>query len=370
MATKPIPVPAALDRSSFCLEYAPSPIAAFEGAGHILRFANPAFCRLLEKAEKSLVGKPFREILPDRGECIAMLDRVHRTGKSEAHSEQEHTDPHNPDAWSYVMWPVIADQGTAGVMVQVIQSVPLYEKTRAMNEALILGSLRQHELTAVANSSNIQLKTEVGEGKRRELDAQILTNEISHRIKNNLQLIAALINREARVAAAPCVQGYEAIQRRIEAIAALYDLISLSSYGEAVSVEAYLRAIAKTMSASLLGETSQIKIDVESEALDIDPDRAVPFGLLVNELATNAIKHAFPDGTGRVVLSARRIGDQIELDVADNGVGMKAKHLANTSGGGAYVTTFVRQLRGALAVLESEESGTTVRIRLPYLVET
>jgi two-component sensor histidine kinase len=345
-------------------------MAALEGAAHIVRFANTAFCRLLDKAEKTLVGKPFREILPDKGECMAMLDRVHRTGKSEACTAQEHADPHHPDSWSYVMWPVIADQGTAGVMVQVIQTAPLYEKTRAMNEALILGSLRQHELTAVANTSNIQLKTEVGEGKRRELDAQILTNEISHRIKNNLQLIVALIDREARVAPAPCVQGYEAMQTRIEAIAALYDLISLSSYGATVSVESYLRAIAKTMSASLLGGSSRIKIEVKSEALDIDPDRAVPFGLLVNELTTNAIKHAFPGGTGRVVLSARRIGDQIELDVADNGVGMNAKDLANPSGGGAYVAIFVRQLRGAIAVLDSEESGATVRIRLPCLAET
>jgi two-component sensor histidine kinase len=368
MATKSTAASAPLARSSFCLEYAPSAIAALEGAAHIVRFANPAFCRLLHKAEKTLVGKPFREIFPDKGECMAMADRVHRTGKFEAYTERERTDPHRPDSWSYVMWPVIADRGTAGVMVQVMQNVPLYEKTRAMNEALILGSLRQHELTAVANSSNIQLKTEVGEVKRRELDAQLLTNEISHRIKNNLQLIAALINREARAAAVPCVQGYEAIQSRIEAIAALYDLISLSSYGETVSIAAYLGAIAKAISASLLGEASQIKIEVESEALNIDPDRAVPLGLLVNELVTNAIKHAFPDGTGRVVLRARRIGDHIELDVADNGVGMKAKDLAKASGGGAYVATFVRQLRAALAVLESEETGTTVRIRLPCMV--
>jgi two-component sensor histidine kinase len=369
MVAKPTAAAAPLDRSSFCLEYAPSPMAALEGAAHIVRFANPAFCRLLDKAEKTLVGKPFREILPDEAECMAMLVRVHRTGKCEAYTEQERSDPHRPDSWSYVMWPVIADHGTAGVMVQVIQTAPLYERTREMNEALILGSLRQHELAAVANSSNIQLKTEVGEGKRRELDAQLLTNEISHRIKNNLQLIAALINREARAAAAPCVPGYEAIQRRIEAIADLYDLISLSSYGETVSIAAYLGAIAKTISASVLGEASRIKIEVESEALNIDPDRAVPLGLLVNELVTNAIKHAFPAGTGRVVLSARRIGDHIELDVADNGVGMKTKDLPKTSGG-AYVATFVRQLRGVLTVLDSKETGTTVRIRLPRIVES
>ena len=113
------------------------------------------------------------------------------------------------------------------------------------------------------------------------------------------------------------------MQARIGAIAQLYDLISQSSRGRTIAVDAYLREIAKTMSASLLGNTSGITIEVKAEALDIDPDRAVPFGLLVNELATNAIKHAFPDGTGRVVLSVEQVGDQIELTVADDGVGMK-----------------------------------------------
>lgn len=70
---------------------------------------------------------------------------------------------------------------------------------------------------------------------------------------------------------------------------------------------------------------SGIKIEVKAEPLEIDPDRAVPFGLLVNELATNAIKHAFPHGTGHVVLGVEKIGDQVELIVADDGVAMKDK---------------------------------------------
>ena len=134
---------------------------------------------------------------------------------------------------------------------------------------------------------------DVTDRKQRERDALSLTNEISHRIKNNLQVIVGLIAYEAKWTAAPCVQGYKAMQARIGAIAQLYDLISQSSRGRTVAVDAYLREIAKTMSASLLGNTSGIDIEVKAEPLEIDPDRAVPFGLLVNELATNAIKHAF-----------------------------------------------------------------------------
>src|SRR6202049_3890339 len=75
-----------------------------------------------------------------------------------------------------------------------------------------------------------------------------------------------------------------------------------------------------------------VHIEVEAEALEIDPARAVTFGLLVNELATNAIKHAFPEGTGRIALSLRQSGDQIELDVADDGVGMKEQDTATRPG--------------------------------------
>ena len=95
----------------------------------------------------------------------------------------------------------------------------------------------------------------------------------------------------------------------------------------------------------------------------------MPFGLLVNELATNAIKHAFPDGKGRVVLSAKQVAGEIELTVADDGVGIKKVDPATTSEkrGADYVAIFVRQLGGANVSPESQEVGTTIRIRLPLL---
>ena len=213
---------------------------------------------------------------------------------------------------------------------------------------------------------------DITDRKQRERDALSLTNEISHRIKNNLQVIVGLISFEVRSTATPCVQGYRAMQARIGAIAQLYDVISQSSRGRTVAVDAYLREIAKTMSASLLGNISGIAIEVKADALEIDSDRAVPFGLLVNELATNAIKHAFPDGRGRIVLSLEQVGDQIELTVADDGVGMKDKDSAKISEkrGSDYVAIFVRQLGGTIALSGSEGTGTTVRIRFPMLLGT
>jgi PAS domain S-box-containing protein len=211
---------------------------------------------------------------------------------------------------------------------------------------------------------------DVTERKQRERDALSLTNEISHRIKNNLQVIVGLIAYEAKWTAAPCVQGYKTMQARIGAIAQLYDLISQTSHGLTVAVNAYLREIAKTMSASLLGNMSGIEIEVKAEPLEIDPNRAVPFGLLVNELTTNAIKHAFPHGSGHIRLCVEQVGDQIELVVSDDGVGMKDKDLTKSpeKRGSDYVAIFVRQLGGTIVPSKQEATGTTVRIRLPLLL--
>ena len=211
---------------------------------------------------------------------------------------------------------------------------------------------------------------DVTERKQRERDALMLTNEISHRIKNNLQVIVGLIAYEAKWTAAPCVQGYKTMQARIGAIAQLYDLISHTSRGQTVAVDAYLREIARTMSASLLGNGLGIKIEVEAEPLEIEPNRAVPFGLLVNELTTNAIKHAFPNGNGNIRLCVEQIGDQIELVVSDDGVGMKNKDLLKSpeKRGSDYVAIFVRQLGGAIVPSQQEAIGTTVRVRLPLLL--
>jgi two-component sensor histidine kinase len=352
--------------SGCCIEQAPSPMATVEGATHILTSVNLAFCRLADKAEQDLLGKPLHEVLGKPGECLARLNRVYRSGKPESYTEQEGADP-RPVFRSYTMWPVMADEPAICIMIQVIETAPIYERTLAMNEALVIGSLRQHELAAVATLSNTQLQTEAGSHKQRELDAWMLTNEISHRIKNNLQMVVGLIAHEAKRAGAPCIQGYERMRARIGAIAELYDLMSHSSHNQSVALDVYLGEIANALSASLLKTGSGITIEAKSETVDIDPKRSVPFGLLVNELVTNAIKHAFPGGTGSVVLSVRRIGDRIELNVADDGVGMKDRYSANISKkhGADYVAMFVRQLGGSLAPLQSDGAGTIVSIQFP-----
>lgn len=232
-------------------------------------------------------------------------------------------------------------------------------------------NLNARKITQPGNHAHRMLLVfeDITDRKQRERDALALTNEISHRIKNNLQIVVGLITYELRSAPPPCVQGYRTMQTRIGAIAQLYDLISHSSRGAAVAMDGYLTEIGKSVSASLLSNTSEIRIDVEAAPIEIDPERAVPLGLLINELATNAIKHAFPDQAGRVVLSARQIGNDIEMAVADDGVGMKtttADHLQKR--GADYVSIFVRQLGGVIIPSPSTTRGTKITIRFPLVV--
>lgn len=355
--------------SGGCFDHSPLPMATVEATTHIVRYVNPAFCRLVGKTGDDLVGMPFCDMLPDSEECTMLLDRICRTAQPENYIKLSAEDS-DPLISCYAMWPVMANERAVGIAVQLIETVPLQERTLAMNEALMLGAVRLHEATADLAALNLQLQAEIREREHRERDALMLTHEVAHRIKNNLQIIVALIAQEARAAAAPCVEGYRAMQARIGAIAELYDLVSRTGDGQTIALDSYLEEIARTMSESLLDGRSGIRIEVEAKALEIDSVRAVPFGLLVNELTTNAIRHAFPNGSGRVLLSVKGTGDEIELTVADNGVGMKEKYSAQISErhGSDYVAIFVRQIGGTIDVAGTEGRGTIVRIRFPLLV--
>jgi signal transduction histidine kinase len=156
-----------LDLSSLCLAFmqnAPLPMATVEGATHILRYANPAFCSLLNKPLEQLIGKPFSELLPQQDACVTLLDRVFRSGRPATHTAQKQSEPH-PIFWSCTMWPVLADERLVSVMVQATETGPLHGKTVAMNEALMLGAVRQHELAEAANRLNARLELEMAERK-------------------------------------------------------------------------------------------------------------------------------------------------------------------------------------------------------------
>lgn len=200
----------------------------------------------------------------------------------------------------------------------------------------------------------------------------LLAAELAHRIKNSLQVISAFVAFEIRRAAEPCKDGYVAMQTRINAVAQLYDVIARSSAFGPVDVADYLKGIAASIRSSLLGEASQIEIVVDAEPFEIVADHAIPIGLLVNELATNAVKYAFPEGRGRLVLGFRKRDGEVTLSVQDNGIGLNRGLASGPSASGMgnrFVDAFVMQIGGTLA-RASGATGTTVTVRLTTSVLT
>jgi signal transduction histidine kinase len=139
-------------------------MAAVDGLTHILRYGNPAFCHLMGQPLEELVGKPIHELLPAKDACVTLLDRVLQTGHPEMHVEEELSQA-RPIFWSYTMWPVQADEPLVGVMIQVTESAKRHNQTVAMNEALLLGSIRQHELVEATETLNEQLQHEIADRK-------------------------------------------------------------------------------------------------------------------------------------------------------------------------------------------------------------
>jgi chemotaxis protein methyltransferase CheR len=194
----------------------------------------------------------------------------------------------------------------------------------------------------------------------------MLMQELTHRVKNSLQSIAAMVMIEAR--GHKSGEGKAALERvshRIAALGQLYSKLSKSDTVESVDAAIYLDELCRDLMASVqrAGNSSIVlKTDIESELLPTD--HAIPIGLIVNELVTNALKYAFPSETrGTVTVTLKRVPGELRLTVADDGNGFDARR-ADSGLGGRLVSGFAEQLGGQLE-RESGSQGTIVRLILP-----
>jgi two-component sensor histidine kinase len=197
----------------------------------------------------------------------------------------------------------------------------------------------------------------------------LLAAELAHRVNNALSLISSFVALEMRRTVEPCRSGYREMETRLRAVAGLYDVIAGSNAFGPVNMQRYLDSIAQGLGDSFVGRNGAIRVVVDAEPLAIGADQAVPLGLLVNELATNAIKHAFPAGRGTIVLGFGRRAGLPVLSVKDDGVGLQAaaRPGADTAMGMRFVDALVHKVGGTLARV-SGSTGTSVEIRLPETI--
>jgi two-component sensor histidine kinase/putative methionine-R-sulfoxide reductase with GAF domain len=206
-------------------------------------------------------------------------------------------------------------------------------------------------LTIVANlmgvclalhDANQQRLDQLAEQARLRAQFKMTIREVQHRIKNNLQIIIAFLSQRMGDAPADVREGINAVITRIQAIALAHDLLSVAEEASSVSFDDYLRSVC----ANLVVQRGDVTIEVDAEHIVIPIDRAVPAGLVVNELVTNALKYAFDNSGGQIRIHFGIINNRSEACVAveDNGKGMD---LPPKKGVGlALVEGFAQQIQG------------------------
>jgi two-component sensor histidine kinase len=200
------------------------------------------------------------------------------------------------------------------------------------------------------------------EARRLELEQSLernrfLLREIHHRIKNNLQTVASLVRLQPLPA-----DARQSIAGRIGAMVAVHEqMYQNDEYGD-VSVDQYLQRLIDHIRE---GSSNNVEVEVEIESLLIDRDQALPLGLLVNEIVSNALKHAFQGASsGRITISLSTVSNrEARLSISDNGRGFNPDDVPANMGS-KLVAAFASQLKGAVET-ESSERGTTVTLTFP-----
>ncbi len=227
-----------------------------------------------------------------------------------------------------------------------------------------LGAEGRAERGFVCLVEDLRERKRMDEALRRSLaEKELLLRELHHRVKNNLQVISSLLDLQSReVSDARALEKFQESQDRIRSMVLIHEQLYASRDLVAVDMRVYLGLLAANLAQAHVDPPERIRIVHEVDELRLDLDRALSCGLIVNELVTNSIKHAFgPDERGRIVIRCRAFGTRVRLCVADDGRGLRERERA-TSGhlGMELVRALCDQLHGELSVDGS--AGTSVCI--------
>ncbi|MET0375491.1 MAG: histidine kinase dimerization/phosphoacceptor domain -containing protein [Rhizorhabdus sp.] len=193
---------------------------------------------------------------------------------------------------------------------------------------------------------------------------ELLLAELDHRVKNNFAAVSGLLRMQAQRATDPVVREELGIAlNRVEGIATAHRFLYRDgSTGGEIDMAPYLEALCAALRPALLN-ADRVGLECRSDAVRLDRDRAISIGLIINELVTNAARHAFPDGrAGIVSISLAQVDGAIELVVQDDGCGLPVEPRAGSLGR-RLISAFVREARGEMSV-ESSPTGTRCSVLL------
>jgi PAS domain S-box-containing protein len=183
-------------------------------------------------------------------------------------------------------------------------------------------------------------------------EKEVLLREIHHRVKNNLQVVQSLLKMRARLLPeGEMREAFETTVERVNAMALLHERLYQMPNLNGLPLSSYLRDLFRDLFASTSLEPGQVHLRLHADDIPLELDHGIPFGLLMNELLCNSLKHAFPDGRkGNISVTVRRIEGAVRLIVKDDGRGLPEGFdpAASSSMGLKLASSLARQLGGTL----------------------
>jgi two-component system, sensor histidine kinase PdtaS len=211
-------------------------------------------------------------------------------------------------------------------------------------------------------AKNVIISTALGE-------KELLLREIHHRVKNNLQVISSLLHLQSKyIEDEKAMEVMREGRNRVKSMALIHQDLYQNDNLTSVEVAPYLTKLTESLFQSYNIDPDRIRLRSEVDAPRLDVDTLIPLGLILNELVSNALKHAFPnERLGEVAVSLKSLENALHLVVQDNGVGF-AEHQKTKfekSFGFEMVKTFAAKLKAKLEVENAE--GTLVRLVIPQV---
>jgi two-component sensor histidine kinase len=196
----------------------------------------------------------------------------------------------------------------------------------------------------------------------------ILLKEIHHRVRNNMQVVSSLIRLQS-----VSIEGdqeslkvLQECQNRIRSMALVHEALYRANDFRRLNLHDYIQRLGKGLLRSYNPGAGRIKIEVDAKNVALDMDTGIACGLILNELITNSIKYAFPDGReGKIMVNCSIVNGKAFLTVSDDGIGLPdGLDLNNRKTlGMRLVKTLVSQLKGDLEI--ENHNGTSFKIGFP-----
>ncbi len=198
-------------------------------------------------------------------------------------------------------------------------------------------------------------------------EKEILLREIHHRVKNNLQVVSSLLRLQTKyIKDEKALDAIQEGRNRVKSMSLIHQNLYQVDNLTGVQASDYIEKLSQSLFHSYNIDAERIHLKTDIDDLNIDVDTIIPIGLILNELLSNALKHAFPNETeGNVTVKLKRSEDLLVLEVADDGVGISTDKKGNTKEGGFgtnLIDSFLEKLMASLEI--KEKNGTAIKLSI------